>query len=102
MPRPKREAMPTISSSRLRSRPAMRNVVIMFAAMRGTAPAFRDRVQNGRKVATLTDAGRGVLQEVRQARTDVIAPVLAALSPQDREVLVRANELLRQIAADAR
>lgn len=50
----------------------------------------------------LTDAGRGVLQEVRQARTDVIAPVLAALSPQDREVLVRANELLRQIAADAR
>lgn len=50
----------------------------------------------------LTDAGRGVLKQVRQARTDVIAPVLAALSPQDREVLVRANELLRQIAADAR
>lgn len=49
---------------------------------------------------SLTDAGRRVLDEARRARSATITPVLAGLSEQDREVLVRANELLRQIASE--
>ncbi|GAB3579793.1 MarR family winged helix-turn-helix transcriptional regulator [Calidifontibacter terrae] len=47
---------------------------------------------------SLTDTGRGALAQVRVARSATITPVLNQLSDEDRRTLVRANQLLRQIA----
>ncbi len=49
---------------------------------------------------SLTEQGVAMLAQVRAARSSAITPVLEALTPQDRDVLRRANELLRQIAAE--
>lgn len=54
---------------------------------------------DGRQVIlSATEQGRTVYAEYEQARNEWLAGQLAALGPDDRDVLARAAEILRQVA----
>jgi DNA-binding MarR family transcriptional regulator len=54
---------------------------------------------DGRQVIlSATEQGRAVHAEYEQARNEWLAGQLAALGPDDRDVLARAAEILRQVA----
>jgi DNA-binding MarR family transcriptional regulator len=50
-------------------------------------------------IVSLTDAGVAEVRETRRRRDAWLTRQLSALSPEDRAVLARASELLREIAA---
>jgi len=56
---------------------------------------------DGRQVLlSATEAGRGVLLEQRRVKAEWLTRRLAGLSPEDREVLARAAEILDRVARE--
>jgi DNA-binding MarR family transcriptional regulator len=52
-------------------------------------------------LVTITPAGRAALNQARKRRAEVVAPYLAALPPEDLDVLANAVDILRRLLADA-
>jgi DNA-binding MarR family transcriptional regulator len=68
---------------------------------KGLVARIRDERDERRVLVWLTDAGRDVVSRVGQILApDLIADVMATLSPADRATVVRGFELLAQAGAD--
>jgi DNA-binding MarR family transcriptional regulator len=52
-------------------------------------------------LVTLTPTGRAALNQARERRAEVVAPYLATLAAEDRDVLANAVDILRRLLADA-
>jgi DNA-binding MarR family transcriptional regulator len=52
-------------------------------------------------LVTITAAGRAALHQARARRAEVVAPYLAALAPEDLDVLAHAVDILRRLLTDA-
>jgi DNA-binding MarR family transcriptional regulator len=59
-----------------------------------------DHPDDGRQVlVAITEAGRAEVKETRRRRTAWLAGRLSELTPQEREVLAQATEILRRVVA---
>lgn len=80
------------------SQPTMTAQVKRLEAQ-GLLQRTEDATDGRASIISLTEEGRAMLADIRRARSAVMGDVLTELSEEDREVLSRANVLLRRIAA---
>ena len=91
-------ASPAELADRERVTPPSMNRTINALEARGLVTRTRDEHDARRVIVRATDAGRALLGETRRLRSQWFRGRYSALTPEDRDLLLRAAPVLRKLA----